>query len=44
MELDLIELKILERLLTNRLNADYDPVVDELLHKVKEQRRRENQK
>lgn len=34
MKLTTNELQIIERLLSNRLNADFDPDVDELLHKV----------
>lgn len=37
MNFNLSELQIIERLLSNRLNADFDPEVDELLHKVKKQ-------
>lgn len=35
MKFNLEELKIIERLLQNRLNADFDPQIDELLHKVR---------
>lgn len=31
------ELQIIERLLSNCLNADFDPDVDELLHKVRKE-------
>lgn len=31
------ELEIIERLLSNRLNADYDNEVAELLHKIKKE-------
>ncbi len=37
MRLNLSELKIIERLLSNRLNADFDPEVDDLLHKVRKE-------
>ena len=37
MRLNLRELQTIERLLSNRLNADFDPEVDELLHKVRKQ-------
>lgn len=44
MKLTANELQIIERLLSNRLNADFDPDVDELLHKVrKEINERNNQ-
>lgn len=35
MKFDLLELKTIERLLTNRINADFDPDVDILLSKVR---------
>jgi len=35
MKLSLTELQIIERLLLNRLNAAYDPEVEELLCKVR---------
>lgn len=37
MKLSTSELQIIERLLSNRLNADFDPDVDELLHKVRKE-------
>lgn len=37
MKLTTNELQIIERLLSNRLNADFDPDVDELLHKVRKE-------
>lgn len=37
MNLNLSELKIIERLLENRINAAYDIDVDELLHKVRKE-------
>lgn len=37
MKFNLSELQIIERLLSNRLNADFDPEVEELLHKVRKQ-------
>lgn len=37
MKFNLSELKIIEKLLSNRLNADFDQDVDELLHKVRKQ-------
>lgn len=37
MKLSTSELQIIERLLSNRLNADFDSDVDELLHKVKKE-------
>ena len=35
MKIDLPELKILERLLSNRINAGFDPDIDKLLHKMR---------
>lgn len=35
MKIDLPELKILERLLSNRINAGFDPDIDKLLHKIR---------
>lgn len=35
MKLTTNELNIIERLLSNRLNADFDPDVNELLYKVR---------
>ena len=37
MKLTTNELQIVERLLSNRLNADFEPDVDELLHKVRKE-------
>ncbi len=37
MKLNLSELEIIERLLLNRLNADFDNDVNELLHKVRKE-------
>lgn len=37
MKLTTRELQIIERLLSNRLNADFDSDVDELLHKVRKE-------
>lgn len=37
MKLTTSELQIIERLLSNRLNADFDPDVNELLHKVRKE-------
>ncbi len=37
MKLTTSELQIIERLLSNCLNADFDPDVDELLHKVRKE-------
>lgn len=37
MKLSLYELKIIERLLSNRLNADFDNDVGDLLHKVRKE-------
>ena len=37
MKLTTNELQIIERLLSNRLNADFDPDADELLHKVRKE-------
>lgn len=37
MKLTANELQIIERLLSNRLNADFEPDVDELLHKVRKE-------
>lgn len=37
MKLTTNELQIIERLLSNRLNADFAPDVDELLHKVRKE-------
>lgn len=37
MKLNLSELEIIERLLLNRLNADFDNDVSELLHKVRKE-------
>lgn len=37
MNLNLQELKIIERLLSNRINADYDPDVDRLLCKIRKE-------
>ena len=37
MKFNLNELQIIERLLSNRLNADFDSEIDELLHKVRKQ-------
>lgn len=37
MNLTTNELKIIERLLFNRLNADFDPDADELLHKIRKE-------
>ncbi|MCI9080595.1 MAG: hypothetical protein HFH68_17095 [Lachnospiraceae bacterium] len=37
MKLSLTELQIIERLLLNRLNAAYDPKVEELLCKVRKE-------
>ena len=37
MKLNLCELKIMERLLSNRINADYDPDVDRLLCKIRKE-------
>jgi len=34
---NLQELKIIERLLTNRINADYDPDIDRLLCKIRKE-------
>lgn len=42
MKLTTNELKIIERLLSNRLNADFDPDVDELLHKVRKEINKRN--
>lgn len=35
MNLNLRELEIIHRLLQNRLNADYDPEIDELSEKIR---------
>lgn len=35
MKLNLRELKIMERLLSNRINADFDPDIDRLLCKIR---------
>ncbi len=37
MDLDIRELKIIERLLVNRLNAGFDPEISDLLYKVRNQ-------
>lgn len=37
MKLNLQELKIIERLLSNRINADYDPDIDRLLCKIRKE-------
>ncbi len=37
MKLTTNELQIIERLLSNRLNTDFDPDVDELWHKVRKE-------
>lgn len=37
MKLTTNELQIIERLLSNRLNADFEPDVDELLHKIRKE-------
>lgn len=35
MKFNLQELKIIERLLSNRINVDYDPDIENLLYKVR---------
>lgn len=42
MNITINELRIIERLLSNRLNADFEPDVDELLYKVKKEIRERN--
>lgn len=37
MKFNLCELKTIEQLLSNRINADYDPDVDRLLCKVRKE-------
>lgn len=37
MTFSLKELEMIERLLSNRMNADFDPDVKELLHKVRKE-------
>lgn len=37
MNLTINKLQIIERLLSNRLNADFDPNTDELLHKIRKE-------
>lgn len=37
MKFNLQELEIIERLLTNRINAGFDPDVENLLHKVRKE-------
>ncbi len=37
MDFNIWELKIIERLLSNRLSADFDPEISGLLHKVRNQ-------
>lgn len=37
MKLNLQELKIIERLCSNRINADYDPDIDRLLCKIRKE-------
>lgn len=37
MKLNLQELKMIERLLSNRINADYDPDIDGLLCKIRKE-------
>lgn len=37
MKLNLQELKIIERLLSNRINADFDPDIDRLLCKIRKE-------
>lgn len=37
MNFSLWELELIERLLSNRVNADFDPNVEELLHKVRKE-------
>ncbi len=37
MKLNLQELKIIERLLSNRINADYDTDIDRLLCKIRKE-------
>lgn len=36
MEFNLRELEIIEKLLSNRLNADFDPDIDKLRNKVRD--------
>lgn len=37
MNITINELRIIERLLSNRLNADFDPDTDELLNKIRKE-------
>ena len=37
MNLETSELRIIERLLSNRLNADFDHDTDKLLHKIRKE-------
>ena len=37
MKLNLWELKIIERLLSNRINAEFDPDIDRLLCKIRKE-------
>ena len=37
MKLNLHELKIIERLLSNRINADYDPDIERLIFKIRKE-------
>lgn len=42
MKLTTNKLQIIERLLSNRLNADFDPDIDELLHEVRKEINKRN--
>ncbi len=42
MELNLWELQTMERILSNRMNADYDPDIERLLYKVREEIRKKS--